>query len=536
MTDFANFKKRNKTGLHIERDKLEDDIEIQKLDRILVIGLLMLLLLMPLLVGMRVIEFTSPLVTGTKMDTGLKTDFFTYYKYIVLLFGTFILALIFLYKVFMLGYQIPKSKINIFLGILLITIMLSSTFSEYKTLALYGMFDRHEGTITYICYLILLFIAININFSSRQLLSNIYILIPFIIVNTILGLISFFGIDILSTELGKKLLSIGIPEGVKVAEGSKLASTLGNGNYVSGVSSMLLVIFTVLAIIEKEIKKQIIFIISSILSFVLMLTSFASSGFVTVVLFLPLFVVGVFKTKNKKKYIGSSVIIFILFATIFIPMANYQPRVWDETVGFFFKNNPFTKEKVGINISASLNEEVVERNVFNNRIERTAFAEENINYSFPELPEAGVAAGTGRAYIWAKSLELIGVKPFLGYGLDTFSYHFDQNDPQKHANLAEGYSVVVDKPHNIFINIAYGSGLISLFAFLGLVSFILFNTIKKRTQLNPYLIALIFGILAYLIQGLFNDSVIGTSILFWVFLGIAGSSIIARKDLGGKTQ
>jgi O-antigen ligase len=157
------------------------------------------------------------------------------------------------------------------------------------------------------------------------------------------------------------------------------------------------------------------------------------------------------------------------------------------------------------------------------------YTEEQAKY-LPDLPEKGVGAGSGRAYIWKRAFELIKERPVFGYGMDTFAYHFPQDDPEKYANL-EDYSVIVDKPHNIYIGLAFGGGLITLFGFLGIICFGLYRGFKwiitsSKLSENSITVALFVSAIAYFIQGLFNDSVIGVSTMMWIVFGLFISSVL----------
>lgn len=515
---------------NVVKPKTEDELEKRRIDKILTIGLLLLILIVPLVIRVHFSDFVSPQVTGTDMDSGQKSDIFTFYKFITLLIGTSLLTLIFLYKVFFVGYAIQKSKINIFTGLFTITIVLSAVFAPNKTLALFGMYNRHEGTLTYLCYIALFFIASNIQYTTKQLKWFVYILYPFVIINTLLGLLSFFGIDILKSDFGKTILYSGLPEGSNLNEGSKLISTINHGNYVSGIAAVFIALFGSMAIMEKRVRTKVIYLVITTLSFIMLLTSFASSGFVTLIALLPIILIAFFKIQRKKNFAITFASLIILFTAAFIPMAKYEPRVWDETFGFFVESNPFDKQEVSFDLTKQNNSAGVSL-LSNNR----AFAKEP-EFKFPNLPEAGVAAGTGRAYIWEKSIEMIEERPLFGYGLDTFVYHFDQNDPQKHANLVEGYSVIVDKPHNLYVALAFGSGIFALLGLVGIIVTILSKSIKQlwsdkiKSDQSVILIAIVMGLIAYITQSLFNDSIIGTALLFWIPLGLTVRKITSNSN------
>ncbi|MBP2242356.1 hypothetical protein J2Z40_002930 [Cytobacillus eiseniae] len=499
--------KNAQNSSNIVKVETESETEIRKIDRILTIGLLLIILIVPLVVRVHFSEFISPQITGTDMDSGPKSDIFTFYKFVILLIGTLILSLIFLYKVFFAGYTIPKSKLNIVTGLFAVMILLSAIFAPNKTLALFGMFNRHEGTLTYLCYIALFFIASNIKFTNKQLRWFIYILYPFVIINALLGLLSFFGFDILKYEFGKAILYSGLPEGSSLQEGSKFIATINHGNYVSGIAAVLIVLFLTSALLDEKLLRTQINLLFALITFALMLSSLSSSGFVTLLSIIPFIVLLIIKASNKKKFVLTGLTFLILSTGIFTIMSSHNSKVWDETFGIILSNNPFNQEdnkEMGSNFSLAHN----------------VFAAEELEYNFPKLPESGVGAGSGRLYIWGETWELIKERPLLGYGLDTLPYHFPQNDPGKHSNI-ETYNVVVDKPHNMYVGVVYGSGIIAILVMLILIFNIFIKTVinlwKKQ---NKILAALFISTVAYVLQALFNDSLIGVTVIFWISLGV----------------
>jgi O-antigen ligase len=94
----------------------------------------------------------------------------------------------------------------------------------------------------------------------------------------------------------------------------------------------------------------------------------------------------------------------------------------------------------------------------------------------------------------------------------------------------------VDKPHNFYLNIAYGSG---LFAFIALACLLMLhfyaccklirNSLNTKQRMN---LAVFFaGWLAYLLQGMFNDSIIGTAPVFWILFGVSVSVLNKERQL-----
>jgi O-antigen ligase len=109
-------------------------------------------------------------------------------------------------------------------------------------------------------------------------------------------------------------------------------------------------------------------------------------------------------------------------------------------------------------------------------------------------------AGSKRVYIWKETAKIITEYPILGVGLDNLNINMPNN-------------VVMDKAHNIFLEILSTSG---IFSFLLYASILLIIIARSRTY--PVLFLMIFS---YLLQGLFNNDVIMILPLFWIVLGLS---------------
>lgn len=152
--------------------------------------------------------------------------------------------------------------------------------------------------------------------------------------------------------------------------------------------------------------------------------------------------------------------------------------------------------------------------------------------------------GSARGYIWSRTLPLLKNCLVTGYGADTFTYIFPQNDylakyySYTFEGHSEGFYVTVDKPHNLYLQIFYGNGLIALIAFLGIAVFYLVDCFRLYALRREYRaeqimgIAIMLGVVGYLAAGMFNDSVVHVAPVFWVLLGVGAAlnTINRRAD------
>lgn len=145
---------------------------------------------------------------------------------------------------------------------------------------------------------------------------------------------------------------------------------------------------------------------------------------------------------------------------------------------------------------------------------------------------------SSRGYIWSRSIPLLRNTIFIGYGPDTFPIFFPQYDYAGKLLAYKTYAIIVDKPHNLYLQIALGTGIISLIAFLSIIALYLYSSIKLYKDCNVESfytaagISIFIAVCSYLIAGLANDSVVSVAPVFWALLGIGIS--INYNLLGNK--
>lgn len=153
---------------------------------------------------------------------------------------------------------------------------------------------------------------------------------------------------------------------------------------------------------------------------------------------------------------------------------------------------------------------------------------EDINIDFPKT--FGFAGkeklGSARGYIWSRSIPLLKDNLILGKGPDTFVLEFPQNDLIGKYYAYDTPNMTVDKPHNLYLQIALNNGLIALIAFLGIMLIYIVDSLKLYALKKEYRTSELFGaaislgVIGYLLAGVFNDSVISVAPIFWILLGV----------------
>lgn len=468
--------------------------DIDPIDTYIQTTLLLLIFFLPLVVRLKFGLFISPFMSIPVISTGMHGSFFSYYKWIILITATLVVLGMFIAKLIARRYRIQPGYINLPLAILVIIILLSTLAADYKMIALVGFYDQHDGAVTYLCCLLLMLIAANISFTEQFGRRLTMVLGVVTIIMTAVSLIHYMGIDLTQNSTVRILLA-----GREYADYAYgfFSSTLENPNYTSGLAAALLCYFAAMLIWGRRIIYPVYTVIFSLAALVLLLTALSSSGIVAAFIGLVLLVLLAGYDFGFKKNVLVSTTVVIILVLSFSFLAKQNPQLTSEI--FFWRN--YLSDEVDLSEKSS-------------RLE----------------------AGSGRGYIWVNTVELIADKPLLGHGANTMAYYFPHNNPDKNPKFMASRTTV-NKPHNAYLGFAYNFGIIALLFLLYLLTTHLFLNMRQIVQIhniqNPqrvYQIAIIAFLLAYWVQGLFNDFVIGSAPIHWILFGSGISLYHFREE------
>lgn len=133
---------------------------------------------------------------------------------------------------------------------------------------------------------------------------------------------------------------------------------------------------------------------------------------------------------------------------------------------------------------------------------------------------------SNRGYIWSRSIPLLKHTILLGHGPDNFLIYFPQHDSLGKFLYLHDQNMIVDKPHNIYLQMGINFGLVSLLLFLLFWSTYLiksyrqYHGLKNLTASQTVGMACMVAVIAYLISGLVYDSNVSVSPIFWGLLGL----------------
>ena len=154
----------------------------------------------------------------------------------------------------------------------------------------------------------------------------------------------------------------------------------------------------------------------------------------------------------------------------------------------------------------------------------TKLTEESVSADFAPLVHRSNLA-SGRGYIWNKTIAILKNYIFMGSGADTFALVYPNGDfVDKYNNNYD--NMILTKPHNMYLQIAVQTGVLSLICFLVFYLWYFVSSLRlyfKQKLTSPLAavgFAILLGTAGYMLSGLANDSTITITPLYWGLMGI----------------
>lgn len=149
--------------------------------------------------------------------------------------------------------------------------------------------------------------------------------------------------------------------------------------------------------------------------------------------------------------------------------------------------------------------------------------------------------GSGRGYIWSRSIPLLKNTLIKGYGPDNFLVVFPQHDYWAKTYVYNNSYMITDKPHNMYLQWGINNGVIGTLALLIAFGIYIANVSRelfKYNQEDPnrfFKLGILCAVVGYLATGMFNDSITSIAPIFWSLFGI-GVSMMEDKETIIKEQ
>ena len=473
-------------------------------------------------------------------------------------------------------------------AVYILLIVLSTITSKYVSVALSGFVARYEGMFVLLFYVLNMLIVYNLINEESQIKLLVKPLLVSAFVICFIGLSQFAGHDFFETALGRSLILPAeyAESELSFNFGTMVYGTLSNPNYIGSYVALVFPVAVTVIFIAEKLVWRITAAVLSILLIINLVGSDSSAGLVglgvgaviAVVYFLRKYLF-----RNKIVVVLSVIVVLAVCGFLASEIVsrfrtesahNYyiediafdKGSVWikssTETLGIRYSDDQLTfidgndnnlyvdvnyddsganitfKDQAYRNYRIKINGDVLEvRNgdvEFFIRLSQDGLRLVGINGDEPDQivkPEAidvrgYEKVGSARAYIWSRTIPLLKNAILVGYGPDTFAIVFPQNDYIGKINAYNTPFMIVDKPHNMYLQIAVNTGILSLVAFLAIILVYIVSGIKAcfmnqaPGRISHYGTGIFIGICAYLVVSLFNDSSIAVAPIFWILLGL----------------
>lgn len=131
--------------------------------------------------------------------------------------------------------------------------------------------------------------------------------------------------------------------------------------------------------------------------------------------------------------------------------------------------------------------------------------------------------GSNRGYIWGRSIPImIKENIIIGSGADTFTLRFPQNEFKVKYLIYGTVGMLTDKAHNMYVQMGMAFGITGLLTFITIIINLIRLFIMKFKNLGVSLnqSILLCSIIGYIIVGIFNDTLVSVTPIFFLLLGL----------------
>jgi O-antigen ligase len=160
----------------------------------------------------------------------------------------------------------------------------------------------------------------------------------------------------------------------------------------------------------------------------------------------------------------------------------------------------------------------------------------NVNEPVPAWGfEGRMTWGSSRGYIFSRTFPLLPKRFFIGSGSDSFILEFPQHEVIAKARYFNDPYIAVDKAHNLYLQTAVTTGVISALALIVLLGFYLFTTffalIRNKPPVRLFILRLgiLAAVSAFAVSSMSTDSTLSSMPVFWVIIGI-GYAVNRSKE------
>lgn len=353
-----------------------------------------------------------------------------------------------------------------------VCICITIMFSQDIHRSIFGDVWRYEGLITILSYVVL-FIA-----TSKYLKLSKKIIDIFIILGTVMsiyGIFQFFGFNLVKESINNL--------GMYSSHGF-----IGNRNFFSSYIIIFLSLSSCLFIFFRQNR----YLVFSSIAFGALLCAQTRGGWIA---FLFSILILFIYSMKKVIYVKQFVVLIFSFTIIFSVLGRVRDNEIIKRFSSMINNVYYTMLSLD-NIKEDSNTEV-----------------DNL--------------GSGRVGIWKVSYKVFKKYPITGCGLENLDKSIINDFPEWNEEWIEQMNSRVDRAHNEILHLAATTGILGVIPYCILIFMVIVKILKNIND-NRFKVIFVI-IISYLIQAMFNISVVGVAPIFWIILGIASNPKIIKE-------
>lgn len=367
-----------------------------------------------------------------------------------------------------------KTK-DIIIVILVIFAFLSYHFAINKEIALDGMTGRREGLKSILSYYAIFLLATTIPKKNQSVIMKVFLGV---------GIFQIFVGTIQTMQLQNIL---GYSRANAWSTNYKFASgTFGNPNFYS--TYILLGLLYSFGLLMKD-KKRKSFIVNLILTIIFSYGLIIGNTISCILAFIIVVIFCLCKKINKKNY-KKSILGFVIVLSLLISIALVSDK--------------FLHHRITYSINKNINEI---SDIFKNGINDQT--------------------GNGRIYIWKETIKKFPNHIYTGIGLDNFALINDGGPICTYTSNTK-YECF-DKTHNEYLQILITEGLIAFLVYIMFIYHNVYQVFKYKKYLDNHFYGLLCSVISYLIQAVFNISVITVAPIFYMLMGFMNNNDLPLK-------
>ncbi len=421
--------------------------------------------------------------------------------------------------------------------------LISAIFSSYGEAAFTGSGGRNSGFLLMAVYLLCYFL-ISRNYRYIEEIFAFFAIISAVI--SFIAMLNEFGIDPF------ELISV-----ISKSQQKDFITTIGNINTFSGFVCVALPVCAVMAIMTENIATRVIYLAAAGMNMIGLVVGNSLSGYFALLCVLSVLLV--YCCKSMKRLFGYFLTLTVMSVSVkllrlFSHMHNDKYKNLSDISKFLVFDN-IVYYIIGISaVLTAVTFLLSKRSGGKDNPRWVRFTAGGvvgfawaallfifIYFSFIDTKtDLGSYAtilrlndkwGTHRGYAWIRSITLLrthGPKNFLiGSGPDTFGQIMKA---AYRADMIKRHGKVFDSAHNEFLNYLVTTGIAGLAAYVSLIGTLLYRCIRRCKENIPFLVV-IFVIISYCTQSIFNVATPIITPYLFVFMGIA-EGLIRNHDEG----